>query len=51
MDLPLKDQGSIFYVFKDFKYLVENQIGEKIKTMRTRNGGEYNSNEFKDFFR
>jgi transposase InsO family protein len=27
---------------------VENQIGKKIKVLRSDNGGEYNSNDFKD---
>jgi transposase InsO family protein len=28
---------------------VENQIGKKIKVLRLDNGGEYTSNDFKDF--
>jgi transposase InsO family protein len=28
---------------------VENQIGKKIKVLRSNNGGEYTSNDFKDF--
>jgi transposase InsO family protein len=30
--------------------MVENQIGNKSKVLRSDNGGEYTSNEFKNFF-
>jgi transposase InsO family protein len=30
---------------------VENQRGKKIKVLRSNNGGEYTSNEFKDFYK
>ena len=29
---------------------MENQIGKKIRVLRTDNGGEYTSNEFMDYF-
>ena len=32
-----------------FKALVKNQIGKKIKILRTDNGTEYESNEFNDY--
>jgi transposase InsO family protein len=51
-------QGSSYYVtFIDdfskkswiFKAQVESQMGKKIKVLRSDNGGEYTSNDFKDF--
>ena len=36
-------------MFKDFKALIENQTGKKIKVFRSDSGGEYTSNEFIDF--
>ena len=41
----------MFKWFHSFKALVENQIGKKIKILRTDNGTEYESNEFNDFCR
>lgn len=37
----LKTKDHVFDVFRDFKALVENQIGKKILILRTDNGGEY----------
>jgi transposase InsO family protein len=45
----LKTKDEVFRRFQEFKSLVENQIGKKIKVLRLDNGGEYTSNEFKDF--
>jgi transposase InsO family protein len=39
----------VFNRFREFRDLVENQIGKKIKVLRSDNGGEYTSNEFKEF--
>ena len=36
---------------RTFKAMVENQTGKKIKILRTDNGTEYETNEFKKFFR
>ena len=47
----LKTKGEVFARFKEFKALVENQTGKKIKVLRSDNGGEYTSNEFRDFCR
>ena len=33
--------------FKEFKALIENHTEKKIKTIRSDNGGEFTSNEFK----
>lgn len=45
----LKHKSEAFEKFKEFKSLVENQTGEKIKIIRTDNGGEYVSNYFENF--
>lgn len=42
-----KDQ--ILSKFCDFKALVEKESGKKIRALRSNNGGEYVSQEFKDF--
>jgi hypothetical protein len=38
-----------FSGFQEFKALVENQTGKKIRVLRWDNGGEYTSKEFMDF--
>jgi hypothetical protein len=38
-----------FSRFQEFKALVENQTGKKIRVLRSDNGGEYTSKEFMDF--
>jgi transposase InsO family protein len=43
-----KDQT--FSKFREFKALVEKESGKQVKALRSDNGGEYISNEFKDFF-
>ena len=43
----LKTKDKVFSRFQEFKGLVENQIGKKIKVLRLDNGGEYTSNDFK----
>jgi transposase InsO family protein len=45
----LKTKDEVFSRFLGFKALVENQKGKKIKDLRSNNGGEYTSKEFKDF--
>jgi hypothetical protein len=42
-----KDQT--FSKFCEFKALVEKESGKQVKALRSNNGGEYISNEFKDF--
>jgi len=39
-----------FTKFFEFKALVEKELGKKIKALRSNNGGEYVSQEFKDFY-
>jgi transposase InsO family protein len=47
----LKAKDEVFNKFQEFKALVENLSGRKIKVLRSDNGGEYTSNEFKDLCR
>jgi len=42
-----KDQS--FTMFCEFKALVKKESGKKIKALRSDNGGEYVSQDFKDF--
>jgi hypothetical protein len=45
----MKTKGQVFNRFQEFKALVENQTGKKIRVLRSNNGGEYTSKEFMDF--
>ena len=45
----LKHKNEAFSTFKEWTLLIENQIGKKIKRLRTNNGLEFCSNEFNDF--
>jgi myosin-crossreactive antigen len=45
----MKTKGQVFSRFQEFKALVENQTGKKIRVMRSDDGGEYTSKEFIDF--
>lgn len=45
----LKNKSDVFSVFKGWKTEVENQTGLKIKSLKSDNGGEYDSQEFKKF--
>ena len=45
------EKSEAFHQFKTFKAFVEKQTGLFIKCLRTDRGGEYNSNEFKEFCR
>lgn len=42
----MKHKDEAFDLFKNFKALVKNQTGKKIKIFRSDIGGEYISNEF-----
>ena len=42
----LKNKSQIFEKFVEWKALVENSFGQKLKTLCTDNGGEYTSAEF-----
>ena len=37
----IKSKSDVFEKFREFKVLVENQLGRKIKVLRTDNGGEF----------
>ena len=43
----LKNKDEVFSKFKEFKTVIENHTEKKIKTLRSDNGGEFTSNEFK----
>ena len=45
----LKRKDEVFEKFKEFKALVENLSENKIKILRSNNGGEFTSNQFKNF--
>ena len=45
----MKMKDEFFSRFQEFKALVENRTGNKIRVLRSDNGGEYTSNDFKDF--
>jgi transposase InsO family protein len=47
----LKTKSEVFSKFKEFKALVENLSEKKIKILRSDNGGEFTSDEFKAFCR
>ena len=42
----MNTKGQVFNRFQEFKALVENQAGRKIRVLRKDNGGEYTSKEF-----
>ena len=44
----LKGKDEVFEKFKEFKDLVENISEKKINTLRSNNGGEFTSNEFRN---
>ena len=47
----LKSKDEVFEKFKEFKALVENQTGKRIKALRSDNGGEYVSNAFSKYLK
>lgn len=46
----MKKKDEVYSKFVEFKALVKNEIGKKIKSLSD-NGGECVSNDFKDLFR
>ena len=47
----MENKEKEFGKFKEFKDLAENIFENNIKTLRSNNGGEFTSNEFKDFYK
>ena len=47
----LKTKDQVFQKFLEWKALVENGSGRKVKTFRTDNGGEYTSTEFETYLK
>ena len=45
----LKEKSQVFDTFKQWKKLIENQTGRKIKRLRTDNGLEFCNEEFNSF--
>jgi transposase InsO family protein len=45
----LKEKSEAFEKFKVFKALTENQIGKRLKAIRSDKGGEFSSWNFKEF--
>ena len=41
-----RHKSNVFQTFKNWKCLVENEIGKKLKCLRSNNGGEYCNHEF-----
>jgi hypothetical protein len=46
----LKAKSEVFTRFQEFKSLVENHIGKKIKVLQLDNGGKYASTDFVEFY-
>ena len=44
----LKEKSEAFEKFKLFKALTENQIGKRLKAVRSDRGGEFSSGNFKE---
>lgn len=44
-----RSKGHVFYIFRQFKAMIETQSGCKLKNLRSDNGKEYTSNEFERF--
>ena len=47
----MRHKSETFVKFKEYKALVEKQLGKVIKTLRSDRGGEYLSGEFEDFLK
>lgn len=47
----MKNKHEVFEKFREYKALVENQSGKKIKVFRSDNGTEYVNTQFKEYFR
>jgi hypothetical protein len=47
----LKRKKEIFAIFKQWKILIENQTGKKIKGLKIDNGLEFYNEEFNKFYK
>ena len=47
--LRSKKSEEVLLWFQEFKALVENSTGKKIKVLQSNNGGDYNSHEFDEY--
>lgn len=47
----IKKKSDVYQCFLDYKTLVENQTGKKIKILRSDNGGEFCGNVFENFLK
>ncbi|DAZ99706.1 TPA: hypothetical protein N0F65_000884 [Lagenidium giganteum] len=45
----IKSKSEVLRCFREYKQLVENQVGSSIKCIRTDNGGEYTSKTFREY--
>ena len=45
----MQKKSETYSKFCEFKALVEKESGKKVKSLRSENGGEFISSEFKDF--
>ena len=48
---PLKHKSDVFATFKQWKAMIEKQIGKKVKRLKTDNGMELCSIEFDQFYK
>ena len=46
---PMKSKSEVFRIFQKFHVVVERETNKLLKYLRTDNGGEYCSNEFKEY--
>ena len=42
-------KSDVFEMFKQWKALVQNKIGKKVKCLKSDNGGEYYNKEFENY--
>ena len=45
----LRQKSNVFQIFKKWKCFIENETRNKLKCLRSDNGGEYCSYEFEDY--
>ncbi|KAK3019997.1 hypothetical protein RJ639_003345 [Escallonia herrerae] len=45
----IRQKSDVYHTFKKWKVLVENETGNKIKCLKSDNGGEYRDGEFQEY--